>query len=252
DTRDIIRSSGTPPIYIEARLQSKGLHTMASGIPNVNKIISSLAATKVINIDFTVASATILMWDYVLTLDQEISRVWSAKRTVGTTIFFFVARFEKYHPIVNFNSCRNYEIASSLMDLVSIAIIEGILCFVNMQSHLFSQGLTFPKCSILNMVTIFFIVIRYETCFWVPFLLLETSKFLKDLTLSTPFTRASFSINIIVMSSKFSFFDCDDSISRWQVFTYFGGLWLMVLYVGLIYYIGEYLLDPFASYMAVG
>ena len=37
----------------------------------------------------------------------------------------YVPPFEKYHPVVNFNSCRNYEITSSLMDLVSIAIIEG-------------------------------------------------------------------------------------------------------------------------------
>ncbi|EDR13873.1 uncharacterized protein LACBIDRAFT_321509 [Laccaria bicolor S238N-H82] len=242
DIQDIFRSSGAPPIfdpytYIETRLQPKGLHAMASGIPDVNKIISSLAATKYT----TVASATILMWDYVLTLDQEISRVWSAKRTVGTTIFLFVARFEKSHPVVNFNSCRNYEIVSTLMDLVSIAIIEGILCFVNLQSHFFSQGLTFHKCSMVNMVTIFFIVFRYETCFWVPFFLLETSKSLKDLVQP---------ISIIVMSSKFSFLDSDDSISRWQVFTYFGELWLMVFYVGLIYYI--VIMYPFASYLAVG
>ena len=55
------------------------------------------------------------MWDYVLTLDQEvshriltwrrslidldqISRVWSAKKTVGTTIFFFVSTHSPWGP----------------------------------------------------------------------------------------------------------------------------------------------------------
>jgi len=249
---------------------------MASGIPNVNKIISSLAATKYT----TVASATILMWDYVLTLDQEISRVWSAKRTVGTTIFFFNRYLPPcifvldlysqfiYSPTETF--CRNYEIASSLMDLVSIAIIEAVLV---LRTHALYQKRWLANalgilcfCSILNMVTIFFIVIRYETfvsasslglrgclsgctskiCqplligFWVPFLLLETIVFVltgwrsyQSLSISSLCPRSSRSSIVTILSRDGLIY------------------YIVIMSVSICNFL-MWILDPFASYMAVG
>lgn len=67
--------------------------TMSSAM-EYDTIVFGLAATKYT----TVASATILVWDIIVTVDQEVSMVWSAKLSLGTTLFFC----NRYLPICMF------------------------------------------------------------------------------------------------------------------------------------------------------
>ncbi|KJA19136.1 hypothetical protein HYPSUDRAFT_907330 [Hypholoma sublateritium FD-334 SS-4] len=60
---------------------------MAQGglpVADISKILSSLSATKYAN----VASAALLVYDMILTFDQEVQYIWNAHKTLGTTIFF--------------------------------------------------------------------------------------------------------------------------------------------------------------------
>ncbi|PPQ79827.1 hypothetical protein CVT25_002981 [Psilocybe cyanescens] len=148
----------------------------------------------------TVASATFLLWDMALTLDTEVARVWMARKTLGTTLFFL----NRYIPPI---LCKNYELSSTILDLVSIAIIE---CVLVMRTHALYQNklilrLLASLCisSIAIMLTCFLIVFKNETfipastigfrgclsgctsslcqplliAFWIPFFCFETLVF---------------------------------------------------------------------------
>ncbi|KAF8159259.1 hypothetical protein B0H34DRAFT_702743, partial [Crassisporium funariophilum] len=168
----------------------------------------------------TVASMTVLVWDMFLSLDIEISRVWLAKKNFGTTLFFLnryippaLFAFDLYaqfavSPSITVRSfCTRYQLSSTIMDLVSIAIIQAVLI---MRTHALYQNriiLTFLASlglgSIVNMLICFLVVWRYESfgpassigfvgclasctdsrcqplliAFWLPFFLLETVVF---------------------------------------------------------------------------
>jgi len=246
---------------------------MEHGFPGMSVLLSSVAATKYA----TVASATFLVWDMALTLDVEISRVWHVKQTLGTTLFFLnryippllfafdLASQFMASPSIQF--CKNYEITSTILDLVSIAVIE---CVLVMRTHALYQNkvllsLLASLCiaSMAVMLTCFLIVFKYETfipastigfrgclsgctsslcqplliAFWVPFFLFETLVFVLTLWKSYKsfkILRLTGSRNIIKILVR-------DGVMYYVV----------IMSVSICNFL-IWILDPFASYLAVG
>ncbi|KAF8159258.1 hypothetical protein B0H34DRAFT_396508 [Crassisporium funariophilum] len=246
---------------------------MDSSVPAMSVLFSSLVATKYT----TVASATVLVWDMALTLDIEISRVWLARKSLGTTLFFLnryippaLFTFDLYSQFVTsptIEVCKQYELSSTIMDLVSIAVIEAVLV---MRTHALYQNrslLALLSClgvvSIINMLTCFLIVFRYETfipasligfkgclsgctsslcqplliAFWIPFFLLET---------------LVFSLTAWKSYKSYTTMKLNGSSNLMAVLMRDGVLYYIVIMSVSICNFLIWIVDPFASYLAVG
>ncbi|KAF6753395.1 hypothetical protein DFP72DRAFT_901582 [Ephemerocybe angulata] len=247
---------------------------MASAI-NPVVIGESLIATKYAY----AASATILFWDIALTVDQEYQRVWKAKKTLGTTLFFcnrylppaiflldLVAQF-RWDPTMKF--CKNYEYSSTLLDFISIAIVE---CVLIMRTHALYQSTlllvslaVLGLLSILNMLICFLIIIKQETfvpasalglvgclsgctgpmckplliAFWVPFLVFET-------TIFTLTAWKSFKTFRLKRQSG------SKSARLIEILFRDGLIYYLVIMATSLMNFFIWILDPFASYLAVG
>ncbi|KAH6915690.1 hypothetical protein BKA70DRAFT_1253505 [Coprinopsis sp. MPI-PUGE-AT-0042] len=236
-------------------------------------ITSNVIATKFAY----VASATLLFWDMGLTFRQEVSRVWGAKRTLGTTLFFcnrylppaififdLYAQF-RWNPSMKF--CKNYELASTLLDFVAIAIVEAVLV---MRTHALYQNvkLLWFLCALavaatVNMLTCFLMILPKETfvpastlglhgclsgcasplckplliAFWVPFIVFETTIFLLTAYKSWQAYKVG----------------ADRRSSRLIGILFRDGLiyYIVIICVSLFNFF-IWVFDPFASYLAVG
>ncbi|KAF9558345.1 hypothetical protein CPC08DRAFT_764011 [Agrocybe pediades] len=133
----------------------------------------------------TAAGATLLIWDMILTFNDEIERVWRAKKTLGTTLFFFnryipplmivydlyyaftpEASFELMVSVPLFKLCKNYEISYGILGLVSIASVESVL--ILRTNALCRSNFTFVLLLFLGMVSLlttlaFFLIIVANT-----------------------------------------------------------------------------------------
>ncbi|KJA22753.1 hypothetical protein HYPSUDRAFT_66757 [Hypholoma sublateritium FD-334 SS-4] len=232
---------------------------MEGSVPPI--LFSSLAATKV-------SSVTMLMWDMALTVDLEVSRVWQVKKTLGTTLFFL----NRYIPLIPFildlyaqfvwapstKFCQNYELVSTILDLISIAVIECVL-IMRTQALFQYRKLLFLLTSLCTismgvMLTCCLLVFKLETfipantigvrgclsgctsslcrplliAFWVPFLVFETLIFVLTAWKSYQyFMSASISNSTTIIQIL-----ARDGVSICNFL-----IWI---------------LDPFASYLAVG
>ncbi|KAF5340978.1 hypothetical protein D9611_005886 [Ephemerocybe angulata] len=269
---------------------------MASAI-NPVVIGESLIATKYAY----AASATILFWDIALTVDQEYQRVWKAKKTLGTTLFFCNRYLPpaiflldllgdgassipmgSYNEVVRLaclwefsvftsvsNSCKNYEYSSTLLDFISIAIVE---CVLIMRTHALYQSTlllvslaVLGLLSIVNMLICFLIIIKQETfvpasalglvgclsgctgpmckplliAFWVPFLVFET-------TIFTLTAWKSFKTFRLKRQSG------SKSARLIEILFRDGLIYYLVIMATSLMNFFIWILDPFASYLAVG
>ncbi|KDR80939.1 hypothetical protein GALMADRAFT_1116183 [Galerina marginata CBS 339.88] len=245
---------------------------MEQSIPEMSVLLSSLTATKYA----TVASATVLVWDMALTLDLEVSRVWRVKKTLGTTLFFinrylppvlFVFDLSFHAHPIDTSECKNYELSSTILDLVSIGVIE---CVLVMRTHALYQNKILLSllaflciASMAIMLTCFLIVLRYETfipastigfkgclsgctsplcqplliAFWVPFFCFETLVFVLTVWKSYK------SFKVLRLSGS-------NNIVR--IIVRDGLLYYVVIMSVSICNFLIWILDPFASYLAVG
>jgi hypothetical protein len=162
----------------------------------------------------TVVATTILVWDMIVTLDIEIQRVWFAKKTFGTSLFFFnryvpptVLLYDVYYvflPSPSLEFCKNFELSYALVGLLSIGSIACVLIMrtnaLYQSRFLFVALISLGILAIANMIVCFLIVFNltnftpkkpvgfsgcYSKCtspicqkvltiFWVPFFLFET------------------------------------------------------------------------------
>jgi len=236
-------------------------------------LFSSLAATKYA----TVASVTMLVWDMALTVDLEVSRVWQVKQTLGTTLFlmnryippilFALDLYAQFVWAPSIKFCKNYELASTILDLVSIAVIECVLVMRTQALYQYRKliFLLTSLCVISMgvMLTCFLLVFKLETfipadtigvqgclsgctsslcrplliAFWVPFLAFETLIFVLTAWQSYQY----------FMSTSIS-----SSTPIIQVLARDGLLYYVVIMCVSICNFLIWILDPFASYLAVG
>ncbi|KAF8194697.1 hypothetical protein BJ912DRAFT_924159 [Pholiota molesta] len=248
---------------------------MDGGVPPPT-LFSTLSATKVrftfswekfahVNVIIagkyaTVASATVLVWDIALTFDREVSRVWRVKKTVGTTLFFLQVQNRYLPPLLfGFDLFSQFVSAPSInihqySYLVSIAIIECVLVMRTQALYPYRRVLLFLStlciASMVVMLTCFLLVFKMETflpadeiglrgclsgctsplcrplliAFWVPFLAFETllaARMSGSTTILRILARDGILYYIVIMSV---------SICNFLI----------------------WILDPFASYLAVG
>ncbi|TEB28798.1 hypothetical protein FA13DRAFT_1735324 [Coprinellus micaceus] len=234
----------------------------------VVKVGETLTATKVWI--FRLASTTLLFWDMALTANQEYERVWKAKKCFGRTLFLWnrylppaifildlAAQF-KWDPSTKVRCqalpllfCKAYELTSTLLDFVVIAIVE---CILIIRTHaLYSNTTLFYSlaffATVLVPATNYNLVGCLSGCtqplckpllivFWIPFLLFETSIFL-----------------LTVWKSYSTFMATQlrgDNYGKRLIEA-------LLFRDGMIYYLATSLMnffiwifDPFASYLAVG
>ncbi|KJA22752.1 hypothetical protein HYPSUDRAFT_637533 [Hypholoma sublateritium FD-334 SS-4] len=175
-----------------------------------SKILETLLATKY----GTTASAVLLLYDMALTFNQEVEMVWKARKSLGTTLFFL----NRYLPPLVFildiysqqaegvssEVCRSYQLSSTLLDMVSISIIQAVLIMrtnaLYQNKALFITLIMMGIASTTNMICCFLVIFKQEffrglkhmggcevacapgnlvcralsTAFWIPFFLLET------------------------------------------------------------------------------
>lgn len=262
-----------PLINIEAIPLLNAPPTMSSAM-EYDTIVFGLAATKYT----TVASATILVWDIIVTVDQEVSMVWSAKLSLGTTLFFC----NRYLPICMFvleltsqlsyapseKFCSQRMLYSTILGISSAAVVQCVL--VTRTHALYQQRWLTIFLGILGFLSIssafilFSLVFRFETftpastfglrgcilgctngiCksmligFWIPFVLFET---------------------IIFGLTGWKTYKSLNSSAR---FSRFPSVITILFRDGLVYYIVMmslsvcnfliWIADPYASYLAVG
>ncbi|KAF9465601.1 hypothetical protein BDZ94DRAFT_1296375 [Collybia nuda] len=84
-----------------------------------------------------VVSATLLFYDIFLTFDQEVSRIWIAKKSLGRTLFFLnryippllfmFDLFYQLHPAPSVAVCHGGFLPSGIMGILTTSTIELIL-----------------------------------------------------------------------------------------------------------------------------
>ncbi|KAF9054628.1 hypothetical protein BJ165DRAFT_1440164 [Panaeolus papilionaceus] len=243
----------------------------------VVKIINGLISSKYA----TVASMTLLLWDMLLTLDLEVRRVWRVKRSLGTTLFllnrylvpplFILDIYAQFMWDPSMKFCKNYEIASTILQLVSVSIVESVLV---LRTHALYQSMlllliltTLCFISIANMLVMFLLVIRLETIssasligvrgclsgctnpvcqplligFWVPYLFFETLVFV--LTVWRSYT--SFLAFKRRRPSGFRTTFIEIIVRDGLVY------YVVIMAVSIVNFL-IWIIDPFASYLAVG
>ncbi|KAF9038707.1 hypothetical protein BJ165DRAFT_1597042 [Panaeolus papilionaceus] len=233
---------------------------------------------------YEVASATLLLWDMALTFELELRRVWFAPKTLGTTLFILPNSCHTRLQIckscalilsANYlirvdSSCKGYQIASTILQLVSIAIVESVLVmrtnalYQNKRLFILLIGLCF--ISMVNMLALFLALLHFEilnssnvfgvrgcisACvhaicrplfigFWVPFLFFETLVFFLTIWKS----YASF--ETYRRAQRAGRDTLVDVIIR-DGLIYF----VVIMAVSLCNFL-IWITDPFASYLAVG
>ncbi|KAJ7704878.1 hypothetical protein B0H17DRAFT_1193371 [Mycena rosella] len=104
-----------------------------------------------------VASMAILVFDYCLTLDLEVSLVWPSRMTLSKTLFvlsrytpFFDVPVGLYYiltPNVPLNRCFNLNLAATVMSVFGIAIGEAILFLPQSMGYFLAH-----QCSCLSFL----------------------------------------------------------------------------------------------------
>ncbi|KAF9483079.1 hypothetical protein BDN70DRAFT_874316 [Pholiota conissans] len=125
----------------------------------VKSFIIPMQATKYA----TVASITLMLWDIGLTLDEEIYKIWRAKKCFGNFLFLVnrymplgVLLFDLYaqfvvSPSIMVSFCRNYQLSTTIVGIASLTVVE---CILLLRTHaLYQRTSLFMFLSILCLVT---------------------------------------------------------------------------------------------------
>jgi len=106
---------------------------------SISDLVRSLVGASVVEHYLSAASAAVLVFDYLLTLDQEVDLIWKRPRS-GLTILFFITR---YLPFVDTVGVLIYNFAT---------VLTARICTISyeLQATLFVVGVCTAECILLT------------------------------------------------------------------------------------------------------